>query len=119
MAENEVVFRQYNERIETGFKELRKIADEENQKNTFEHDDSPLQFYCECSDENCKKRVSIRPSQYGEIHKRRDRFVVVCGHETQRIERVIGNESAYCIVEKFTKPPESATKLNKTETNNT
>lgn len=118
MGENEVVFREHNERASKSFDELKKIAKEEGQEKYIVEDDTPLLFYCECADEDCRKRVKLKPSRYNEIHKQRDRFVVICGHEAERIERVIGKETGFCIIEKFIKPPESATNLNKTEVDN-
>jgi len=113
MAENEVVFRQYNESVQDGFDNLKKIAEEDGQKYAYGHDDT-LHFYCECSDENCKKRVMLRPSRYSEIHKNRNRFVIIPHHEVDTIEHVVGKETEFWIVEKFMDPPKTAQKLNRT-----
>lgn len=118
MVENEVVFRRYNESVQERFDELEKIAKEDGQESIISRDDLPLQFYCECSDENCRKRVQIRPSRYNEIHIQRDRFVVVPGHETLTIEMIVGKEADFYIVEKFTTPPENVEKLQKTDVQN-
>jgi len=118
MAENEVVFREYNEQIKRGFDALKALADEDNQNEHVFENDAPLQFCCECSDESCRKRITLAPSRYNEIHKKRDRFVIVCGHDTKSIERIISEEAEYCIIEKFKQPPKSAPRLNETETNN-
>lgn len=118
MAENEVIFRQYNEKIQQGFDNLNELATQTGQTDHSYYEDDSLHFLCECSDENCRLRVQLRPSRYNEIHERRDHFVIVCGHETQSIEKVIGKETDFCIVEKFKKPPESASKLNKTDAQN-
>jgi hypothetical protein len=118
MAENEVIFREYNESVQKGFDELKKIAQEENDKWSIPQSDTPVHFYCECSDENCRERVILLPSRYAEIHKRRDRFVVIPGHQTKTIERVIHKETGYYVVEKLVTPPESASGLQKTDVNN-
>jgi hypothetical protein len=119
MAENDVVFRQLNEKIQAGFDEIKRLAKEDGQETMFEHDDTPLNFYCECSDENCRKRVLLKPSLYSKIHQHKNRFVLICGHETKSIEKIISKEPSFCIVEKFINLPESADNLNKTPVNNT
>jgi hypothetical protein len=119
MAENEVVFRKYNERIKKGFDELKRIAKEEGQEALVRDEDTPLHFYCECSDENCRQRIILKPSRYNEIHKHRDHFVVTYGHDVQSVERVIDGEADFCVVEKFHTPPKSSAKLHKTDLNNT
>ena len=105
MAENEVIFRQYNESIEKGFEELQRIAKEDDQEALVRQYDDVLQFYCECSDKNCLERVRLQPSRYVKIHKNRSQFVIVCGHDTKSIERVVSEEADFCIVEKFFVPP--------------
>ncbi|HSH18690.1 MAG TPA: hypothetical protein VK978_04890 [Candidatus Saccharimonadales bacterium] len=118
MAENEVVFRQYNEGVQQGFDEIRQLAEESGQTYLVQADDTPLYFYCECSDENCQKRIKLKPSKYTEIHKRRNRFVIICGHETKLIEHVVGKHGGFCIVEKFQTPSEYAGGLHETEVDN-
>lgn len=118
MVENETVFREYNESIEKGFDEIERIAKEEGQEDILGNRDMPLYFYCECSDENCDTRLLLKPSQYSKIHKRRDRFVIVAGHETKTIEKIIEKRANYYIVEKFAIPPKSKHGLNKTDIDN-
>jgi hypothetical protein len=120
MAENEVVFREYNENIQKGFDDIKRIAEEDGQSShQFQLDAKPLKFYCECSDENCKKRILLKPSRYNDIHEHRDRFIILSGHEAESIERIIGKEADFFIVEKFMNPPESANGLNVTSLDNT
>lgn len=118
MVENEVVFRQYNERALDGFNKLKEIAEEDGQDYVVE-DDAQLLFNCECSDEDCRQRVTLKPSRYNEIHQHRDRFVIVRGHEVKEIEKVIEKEAEFSIVEKFMTPPQSARGLHKTNIKNT
>jgi hypothetical protein len=118
MAENEVVFRQYNESIQRGLDDLETVAAEDGQETHIDAGDMPLHFYCECSDENCKQRVILRPSDYNEIHKRRDCFVLVCGHEMPEVERVIRKGDGYCVTQKYLPPPKSADQLRPTPTSN-
>lgn len=118
LAENQVVFRQYNESVQKGFDDLVSLAKETDQTHMINIDDNPLHFYCECSDENCRKRLQLKPSRYNEIHKRRDRFVIICGHEVASIERVVQREADCCVVQKNKKPPQTASGLNITDVNN-
>lgn len=118
MAENEVVFRRYNEKVQQGFEEVKQLAEETNQEHLLHKEDTPLHFYCECSDENCSKRIMLSPNAYSKIHRDRSQFVVIRGHETNIIEEVIRYEGEYCVVRKFKKPPESVRLLQPTGVNN-
>lgn len=118
MAENQVVFRRYNESVQKGFDKLDRIAQEDGQSEYVKHSNSSLHFLCECSDENCRQRVLLRPSKYNEIHLKRNRFVIVCGHEVEHIEQVIEQNDKFCVVEKFTTPPKSSKILNVTDVDN-
>ena len=109
MAENEAVFREYNERAKKAFDEFQRVAKEEGQEGFILDNDTPLHFYCECSDLNCRQRIKLNPSHYNEIHKRRDHFIVICGHDIKAIERVVKETPDYCIIEKFKQPPEAVT----------
>jgi len=118
MVENEVVFRQYNESIGQGFDEIRQLARETDQEHLIPKDDTPLYFYCECSDENCVKRLKIKPSRYTAIHKNRYHFVIVNGHEVANIERIVRKLPGYSIVEKNIEPPETVSSLQPTDIDN-
>jgi hypothetical protein len=118
MAENEVVFRQFNESIQQGFDELNEVAKEQGEK-PYELDKTvKLHFYCECTDENCTKRIQLLPQVYTDIHKRRDTFVIVCGHEVEQIEDIIERNPDYCVVRKHETPPEVIDTFNKTDVHN-
>lgn len=121
LDENEVVFRRLNEQVKKGIDETNRIAIEENQKGMMIDidDETPLQFYCECSDENCTKRVLVDYAEYNKIHEQRDHFIVVPGHELADIERVIGIEDEFYVVEKYGNPPENVTELHATDIKNT
>lgn len=118
MAENQVVFRQHNEKVQKGLEKLKKIAQEHGQEAYVKESNTPLYFYCECSDEKCRERIQLHPSRYNEIHRDRTKFVILCGHEVESIERVIKKEADHCIVEKVVDIPESANALRKTQLDN-
>jgi hypothetical protein len=119
--ENEVVFRRLNEQVKKGIDETNRIAIEENQKSMMIDldDETPLQFYCECSDENCTKRVVVDYAEYNKIHEQRDHFVVVPGHELAGTERVVRKEDEFNVVEKYGNPPENVKELHATDIKNT
>jgi hypothetical protein len=118
MAENQVVFREHNEKVQKAFDQLNAIAAQEGAKPIHLEGDSPLFFYCECSDENCRERIKVTPNDYNKIHKERDTFVIVCGHNVPKIEDVTATGPEYCVVTKHEVPPQSADLLNPTDVHN-
>lgn len=109
LAENEAVFRRANERVLQGVAELDALALEDGQP---EQAASPqlagrvLHFYCECSNADCVERVKLTISDYEQIHKIRDHFVISPGHDMPAIERVIvRHDPDYHIVEKLVSVP--------------
>lgn len=116
LAENEVIFRQANEQIFKKLQELdRKVVADGHSLDLMLTEDIPLHFYCECSNDKCRERVEITPSQYQALHKNSSQFVVLPGHQVAKIERVVREESGYLVVEKFLTPPKKARKLNSTD----
>jgi len=89
LARNEVLFRAINEHIRELASRFEHLAEEE------------LAFICECADETCVERVSLKTSQYDDVRAIPARFVVVPGHEaTPLVERVIFRSSEFVIVRK-------------------
>lgn len=121
LAENEVYFRQLNERVQAGIDETNRIAKEDNQPE-YEiipgKKDQPLHFYCECSDEKCTKRIIMTQLTYNEIHKDRSCFTIFPGHQVAAIEKVVREDPRFVVVRKSIKPPDTAEKLNPTALNN-
>jgi hypothetical protein len=84
LAENEAVFRKLNEEVNSGFDETNRLALEDKQPefmvspNSF---DKSIHFLCECSDEKCIDRITIKLGEYRKIHKNRNYFMIVPGHE--------------------------------------
>lgn len=114
LVENEVYFRQMNRNIEKQFSHLKKLASEHGQSDMIDDDDMMLQFFCECSDEACRSRISLRRSQYDKIHKADDTFVIVRGHEVPEVERVLRKTADYYVVVKKIEPPKASSGLNST-----
>jgi hypothetical protein len=90
LARNEVMFRAINERI----RELaHKLGDQE---------DEDVSFVCECADETCVERISMKLSQYDEVRVLPARFFVVPSHEaTPLVETVLFRSADFVIVRKI------------------
>ncbi len=121
LAENEVIFRQLNEKVIEGVKETNRLALEDNQpeymiKKTGDY--GPLHFYCECSDENCRLRLPIDYKTYEKIHAQRNQFIVAPGHDTKTVENVISKTPRYWIIRKQVLPPETGKTLHPTTIDN-
>jgi len=117
LVENEAVFRQRNEEVEQGLKELEELAASLGDKVP-DANDLELQFYCECADENCRLRFPVKLEEYADIHQNRRYFMVVPGHELMSIEKIVVKTPNYYVVEKHVDAPEQPQKLNKTEVSN-
>ncbi len=113
LAENEVFFRQSNEKIAQGFAELKEMAEAEGHSDWLDDTDQPVQFFCECSDESCRKRIEMKSSKYIELHKNSSQFIVLSGHDVAKIEHVLKAEKDYILVEKYITPPKKVSKPNK------
>ena len=118
LIENEMVFRRFNEGVQDSLSTLKKIAKEDGQEHLVKDTNLTMHFYCECADEDCRERIIITSSYYDRIHKNRKRFIVKKNHEVVSVEKVVGRETDYNIVEKYnilTKEPAS---LNRTDLEN-
>ena len=89
MAENEILFRQVNERI---------LAIEAHKWHV-----DPIDFMCECADETCTHPVRLSTEEYERLRSDPARFAVLPGHEVEDIERVVETHPTYLVVEKL--PP--------------
>jgi hypothetical protein len=118
LAENQVVFRENNEKVQKGIDKANAIAAEEGAEPLSLGADTLLYFNCECSDENCRKRIKVTLTDYNRIHSKRNRFVIACGHDVPKIEDVTEKEAEYCVVTKHETPPQSADRLNSTDIRN-
>lgn len=119
MTENEVIFRQHNERVQKGLEKLFNDTKNEDRDLLGDTNDIPLHFMCECSDENCQKRIIMKPSKYKKLHKTSSHFIILPGHGVASIERIVHEEPDYMVVEKYLTPPKKAKRLNKTDVDNT
>jgi hypothetical protein len=96
LAENELIFKKRNERIKARVEKLLNQMDETAMK---------IQFYCECSNEDCRKKIAITPQDYELIHKNARHFLIAGGHNIETVENVIEKAETYWVVEKMLDPP--------------
>lgn len=107
-------FRQQNREIEQKFRDIKALAKADGQAGLIDDEDMLLQFFCECSDANCRKRIPLKRSQYDAVHKADDTFVILCGHEVPGLEQVIEQNGHYCVVRKKVQLPARSGTLNPT-----
>lgn len=119
LVENQLVFRQANEQVPKDLDSIKAAAESEGRNSLVHKIDVPLHFYCECSDENCRKRIVMKSSQYKDLHQNNSQFVLVPGHDIPEIERIVQKSDDYIVVEKYRNPPETAEKLKPTAIDNT
>ncbi|MDQ3894230.1 MAG: hypothetical protein M3292_06140 [Actinomycetota bacterium] len=63
-------------------------------------DTSEVEFLCACGRPDCDETILLSLREYEATHREPHRFVVVPGHETPPVERVIEKHPTYLIVEK-------------------
>ena len=117
LAQNEVLFRQYNERTAKSLEKLVKQAAHDG-NHLGKHADLPLHFYCECSDEKCEQRIVVKPSDYKKLHKNSSQFLILPGHRVASIERIIREDNGFLVVEKYITPPKKGIKMRPTDLDN-
>ena len=89
IAKNETVFRAANREMER--------ADQERGASAGEL----IEVLCECGREGCEGVISLTVADYDGVHAQADRFVVLRGHETTEIEKVVEERAGYLVVDKF------------------
>ena len=116
--ENEMIFRRANEKVGTDLDQLDAAYIEEGHPELVRSADLLLHLKCECSDENCDKRIPIKLSAYQEIHENRDAFIIKTKHQVEAIEKVIKSEDDYAVVEKNNSTAEPNDTLKRTSIDN-
>lgn len=116
--ENEMIFRRKNEKVgdDLGALDAMHIADDN--PHLIRDEDMLLLFKCECSDENCDRRIPLKLSDFQAIHTNRDTFIVMPNHQVDPIERIVRKESKYSVVKKNNSTPDPGKDLNDTMIDN-
>jgi hypothetical protein len=84
---NELLFRSVNEKLRGLNLEFEGFAGER------------ALFVCECARLYCIEHIELPVETFDEICAVPDRFLVVPGHETAEVERVVSREPRYFLVE--------------------
>lgn len=118
MEENQLYFRRPNQKVAGGFDELKKIAKDQGDNELLKDADPIINFFCECSDEDCKQRIRFRPGRYRALHKNKSHFTIMPGHDVPEIEHIVESSKNYIIVEKYNTPKAKVKKPRPTNLNN-
>jgi hypothetical protein len=86
LAQNEALFREVNERVET-------LADRLGP-------DVPYEFLCECANADCTFRISLPLPLYESIRADPQQFVVLPLHYTPEVEDLVIEEDTHWVVRK-------------------
>ena len=89
-ALNEGTFREANEALERGAREL--IGAD---------DDSLVPFICECPNPGCTQVVLVTLSEYEDVRSEGEFGLAVPGHEDPSIEHVVARNDRFVTTEKF------------------
>ncbi|HEX3256621.1 MAG TPA: hypothetical protein VHQ96_12590 [Gaiellaceae bacterium] len=89
IAKNEAVFRAANREIEQVDQEAGAGRDE------------AIEVLCECGRRGCGGVITLTIADYDAVHSQADRFVVVPGHVSTEIEKVVEERPGYLVVDKF------------------
>jgi len=92
LAENEVIYREVNQNIQQFLDEV-------------DHRNHAVSFYCECSREDCRKRIKLTTKEYGKLHQNNRQFIVIDRHEVAEVEKIIKHCDGFNVVEKFISTP--------------
>jgi hypothetical protein len=93
LKENEVIFQQANQGVADFIIEDSKTPN------------PVIDFYCECSDINCRERISLTPDRYHQLHKTERYFIAKEGHDIPEIERIVSKHNRFIVVEKYGEIP--------------
>jgi hypothetical protein len=85
---NELLFRSVNEKLRGLNVEFEGFAGER------------ALFVCECARLYCIEQIELAVETFDEICSVPDRFLVIPGHESVEVERVVSREPLYLVIEK-------------------
>ena len=88
IAKNETVLRATNRELER--------ADQEEGARV----DQVIEVLCECGRQGCDGVIRVTVVEYDRAHSQADRFVVLPGHESTEIEKVVEERAGYFVVDK-------------------
>ena len=86
LAQNEALFREVNERIESAAHQLGPHV--------------PYEFLCECANADCTFRITLPIATYEAVRADPKQFVVLPDHYTPEVENLVVQEETYWVVKK-------------------
>jgi hypothetical protein len=89
VAQNEAMYRTVNREIEHAAEQLGDDPSDE------------LQLICECGQPSCSSTLTMTIAEYDDVHRQRDRFAVVPGHQDPDLEGVVKESDRFVVVDKF------------------
>jgi hypothetical protein len=92
-AKNEALFRNLNER-------LKELDDRLDTAAVGAPASDREEFFCECGQLECMARFEMTRSDYEAVRAHPARFMVLRGHESPDIERVVEEHETFFVVEK-------------------
>ena len=87
VAENEVRFRDLNERLQAG-------------GGAWEGHEGVLSLVCECGDEDCTMPIRLTPIEYESVRVQETQFAIVSGHVRPEVEDVVSEQEGWTLVRK-------------------
>jgi hypothetical protein len=97
IAGNEAMFRFANERM--------------SKWGEMHADENVELYFCECADEECREKITLRKSEYEGVRADSHRFVIVPGHEVPDVETVVETHEGWAVIEKAPEVAETVEKL--------
>jgi hypothetical protein len=93
MGENEVLFREVNERLESLNEAFSPLTEQ-------------MLIVCECADLSCIERIPVTLAEYEELRADPKAFAILSGHEAAEVDQIVAERDRYVIVRK--RPGEAA-----------
>ncbi len=85
IARTEALFREVNERIAETAERFEAIE---------------TNFVCECANPKCTHRLGVTLEEYERVRNEGDAFLLVPGHQDERVEAVVKHSDEHAVVEK-------------------
>ena len=83
LVKNQILFREVNERV----------------RETLGREEGPLDFVCECGNEDCIDRVTLDVREYERVRSNVTLFLIATGHERLDVERVVDQGDGYLLIQ--------------------
>ncbi len=89
--------RQY---VDTENQDLGRKVNDRNKRHTGPQPANKMWVVCECTDGDCEELIQITVDQYRQIRKGDSHFLVLVGHESRGLERIVARNGTWLTVQK-------------------